>query len=259
MNTPAEHDGHTGIQSMTSEGVLNDIASGDKARQVMIAPSLISADWARAGAVIAELAEAGCEWLHFDAMDGHFVPNLTMGPMFLRALRPHSPLHFDAHLMLDNAGEYIDDFLKAGANSITVHVEGNPHLHRLVWRIKDGGALAGVVLNPATPTSALDAILPDLDMVLVMSVNPGFGGQKYLPLAVTKIKQLDQMRAERGLNFLIEIDGGMSAETIPAVVAAGVDVLVCGTSVFLEGQPLATNVRALREAVREGLDGVMRI
>jgi ribulose-phosphate 3-epimerase len=256
MNISAEQGDYGVSENMV--GARGDTTMSNSSRRVILAPSLISADWARAGAVVGELAEAGCEWLHFDAMDGHFVPNLTMGPMFLRALRAHSSLHFDTHLMLDNAGEYIDGFLEAGANSITVHVEENAHLHRLIWRIKDGGALAGAVLNPATPVNALDAILADLDMVLVMSVNPGFGGQKYLPLAATKIRQLARMRDERGLDFRIEIDGGMSAATIPAAVAAGADVLVCGTGVFLPGQPLATNVRALRAAIREGLDEVVR-
>src|SRR4028119_903193 len=157
-------------------------------RSVLLAPSLLSADWWNVAADVAELTQAGCEWLHFDAMDGHFVPNLTMGPMFLRALRPHSQLHFDAHLMLDNAGEYIDDFLQAGADSISVHVEGNPHLHRLISRIKDGGAQAGVVINPGTATTVLDTILPDVDYVLVMSVNPGFSGQKFIASAVQKIE-----------------------------------------------------------------------
>lgn len=224
------------------------------ARSVRLAPSLICADWARAGAVEEELAGTGCEWLHFDAMDGHFVPNVTMGPMFLRALRPHSRLHFDAHLMLSNAGDFITEFLEAGADSISVHVEGNPHLHRLLARIREGGAQAGVVLNPGTPPGALDAILPDLDMVLVMSVNPGFAGQKFLPSALEKIAHFARERQRRGLNFLIEVDGGMSPETAQAAVEAGADVLVCGaSSVFIKDQPLSDSVRAMRAAIGPAL------
>jgi len=215
-----------------------------------LAPSLIAADWSRITRDITELAEAGCEWLHFDAMDGHFVPNLTLGPMFVEALRPHSKLHFDAHLMLENVGDRIDEFVAAGADSITVHVEGNPHLHRLVWRIKDSGRLAGVALNPGTPVAALDAVLPVLDIVLVMSVNPGFSGQKFLPLALTKMQELARRRAELGLNFLIEVDGGMSPQSAPLAGAAGADVLVCGaSSIFLKGQALADSTRAMREAL----------
>ncbi|HVF10432.1 MAG TPA: ribulose-phosphate 3-epimerase [Abditibacteriaceae bacterium] len=217
---------------------------------IKLAPSLIAADWSRIAHDIAELAEAGCEWLHFDAMDGHFVPNLTLGPMFLDALRPHSTLHFDAHLMLANAGDSIDGFVRAGADSITVHVEANTHLHRLVGRIKDSGRRAGVALNPGTPVAALEAILPDLDIALVMSVNPGFSGQKFLPLALAKMEELARRRAEMGLNFLIEVDGGMSPQTAPLAVQAGADVLVCGaSSIFLKDQPLAASVRAMRESV----------
>lgn len=219
-------------------------------RRVILAPSMLSADWSQARAVVEELAVAGCEWLHFDAMDGHFVPNLTMGPMFLRALRKHSSLHFDAHLMQSNAGDYIDEFIAAGADSVNVHVEGSAHLHRMVHRIKDGGARVGVAINPATPPQMLDAILPDLDIVLIMSVNPGFGGQKYIESSTQRVAHFARVRAERGLDFMINVDGGMAPDTARRVVAAGADMLVCGaSSVFLAGQPLAQSVAAMREAV----------
>lgn len=219
-------------------------------RSVKLAPSMIAADWSRARDVAGELAAHGCEWLHFDAMDGHFVPNLTLGPMFLEALRPHSSLHFDAHLMLDDPGRYLDEFIRAGAASVSVHYEGNVHLHRLVWRIKDAGAMAGVVLNPATSPAVLEALLPDLDFVLVMSVNPGFSGQSFIPGALAKIAQLHEWRGERGLNFLIEVDGGMSPTVAPPVAAAGADILVCGaSSVFIKGQPLGQSIAAMRAAI----------
>lgn len=225
-------------------------------RQVKLAPSLIAADWWRVAEQVTELGEAGVEWLHFDAMDGHFVPNLTLGPMFVEALRPHSKLHFDAHLMLRSAGEMIDPFLKAGADSISVHVEENSHLHRLIGRIKDGGAQAGVVLNPATPVFSLEVVLPDVDYVLVMSVNPGFSGQKFIPSALDKIAHLKQMREQRGLDFLIQVDGGVAPDTAAKVVAAGADVLVVGSAMFHPQRSLAQSVELMRSAIEDGFNSV---
>jgi ribulose-phosphate 3-epimerase len=219
-------------------------------KEIVLAPSMIAADWSRAAAVVKELDEAGCPWLHFDAMDGHFVPNLTLGPMFVAAMRPHSDLHFDVHLMLSNPGDYIDEFVEAGADSIQVHYEGNVHLHRLVRQIKERGVQAGVVINPATPVSALEAILPEVDIVLVMSVNPGFSGQSFLPSALVKIEQLCRLRAETGANFLIEVDGGMSPQTAPQAVRAGAQILVCGaSSIFIPNQPLDKNVAAMYRSI----------
>ncbi len=215
-------------------------------REIIIAPSMLSADWWNVSDDVRALENAGCQWLHFDAMDAHFVPNLTLGPMFLQAVRPHSQLHFDAHLMMSDAGDYIDNFVQAGANSISVHVEANAHLHRVLHKIKDGGAQAGVVINPATPIRVLEAILPDVDYVLVMSVNPGFGGQKFLPLCLPKIAWLKTQRAERGLNFLIQVDGGVSVQTAPDVVKAGADVLVIGSALFRKDITLEESVRELR-------------
>ena len=219
--------------------------------QVTIAPSMISADWWNVSQDVQQLESAGCQWLHFDAMDAHFVPNLTLGPMFLKAVRSHSKLHFDAHLMMSNAGDFIDEFLDAGANSISVHVEANAHLHRVLDSIKSGGAMAGVVLNPATPVNTLDAILPDVDYVLVMSVNPGFGGQKFLPLCLTKIAALEQRRRELGLKFSIQVDGGVSLETAPLVVQAGADCLVIGSALFRKDISLMQSVQQMRASWEE--------
>lgn len=214
----------------------------------ILAPSMIAANWWNISKDVQALENAGCSWLHFDAMDGNFVPNLTLGPMFLEAVRPYTKLHFDAHLMIDNAGIYIDDYLKAGANSISVHWENNPHLQKVLSQIRAGGALAGVVLNPATPVQVLDVILDEVDYVLLMSVNPGFSGQPFLPLVIPKMQRLAQMRQERRLNFLIQVDGGVSVKNAAQLVRAGADVLVCGSSIFNE-HPLAENVEQLQHSI----------
>ncbi|PQV63407.1 ribulose-phosphate 3-epimerase [Abditibacterium utsteinense] len=220
-----------------------------KPEDIFLAPSLLAADWSRAGEQVQELQNAGVEWVHFDAMDGHFVPNLSFGALFMPALRRHCTLHFDAHLMVSNPQERIPEFLAAGAQSISVHVEGQTHLHRLIHQIKDGGALASAVLNPATPVETLDVILPDLDFVLVMSVNPGFGGQKFLPLALQKIEKLARLRVERGLNFKIEVDGGVVATNATEIVRAGADILVSGSGIFGGARSISENVAAFREAI----------
>lgn len=219
--------------------------------EIIIAPSLIAADWWRIADCVREAEQAGCSWLHFDAMDGDFVNNITLGPMFLEALRPHSKLHFDAHLMISHPADHVDAFISAGADSISVHAENQIHLHRLIAQIKEKNVMAGAVLNPATPVEVLEVVLPDLDYVLVMSVNPGFSGQQFLPLATAKVARLGQLRKENELDFLIQVDGGIGPETAPQVVQAGADVLVCGSSVFNDRTPVVQNVRAIRDALGE--------
>ena len=218
-------------------------------QDIWLAPSLLAADWSRAGEQVRDLDEAGVQWLHFDAMDGHFVPNLSFGALFLQAMRPHCAMHFDAHLMVANPADRLDEFLEAGAQSISVHVENQPHLHKLIWHIKDAGAMGGAVLNPATPIETLDVILPDLDYVLVMSVNPGFGGQKFLPLALSKIEHLARLREQRGLNFKIQVDGGVSATNVERVVRAGADIIVSGSGIFGAHERLQTSVDEMRAAI----------
>lgn len=215
----------------------------------ILAPSMIAANWWNISQDVAILERTGCEWLHFDAMDGHFVPNMTLGPMFLQAVRPHTKLHFDTHLMIDNAGDYIDNYLQAGTNSISVHWENNRHLQRVLTQIREGGAMAGVVLNPATPVHVLDAIIGDLDYVLLMSVNPGFSGQPFLPLVIPKIKKLARMRQEHQPNLLIQVDGGVDAGNAAQLIRSGADVLVCGSSLFNDKSPLEENIQKMRQSM----------
>jgi ribulose-phosphate 3-epimerase len=198
----------------------------------LIAPSILSADFTQLGNEIRAVEKAGADWIHVDVMDGHFVPNITMGPLVVEAVRRSTTLPVDVHLMIANPDAYIESFTKAGADIITVQVETCPHLHRSIHLIKEKGAKAGAVLNPATPLSALEWMLGDLDVVLIMSVNPGFGGQKFIASSLEKIRRLRALINDRGLNTLIEIDGGVNSNTVAAVVRAGADVLVAGSAVF---------------------------
>ncbi len=198
----------------------------------MIAPSILSADFARLGEEVTSVLEQGADIIHVDVMDGHFVPNITIGPLVVRAVRKITAAPLDVHLMIENPDAYIDDFAAAGADWITVHVETCNHLHRTIHRIKELGCKAGAVLNPATSLSTLDYILDDLDLVMLMSVNPGFGGQKFIPSAIAKTRELKNMIEARGLAAGIEIDGGVSPDTIGAIAAAGANIFVAGSAVF---------------------------
>jgi len=200
--------------------------------KIMIAPSILSADFARLGEEIAAVAEAGADVIHIDVMDGHFVPNITIGPLVVKAVRRVTELPLDVHLMIENPDQYLEDFAAAGADWITVHVETGYHLHRTVGRIKELGKKAGVVVNPATPLEFLDYILEDLDLVMVMSVNPGFGGQSFIPSALDKIRKIKEMIEARGLNVGIEVDGGVSPNTIGKISEAGANIFVAGSAVF---------------------------
>jgi ribulose-phosphate 3-epimerase len=221
-------------------------------RALRIAPSILSADFARLGEELRAVTAAGADYIHVDVMDGHFVPNLTIGPIVVKALRPHSALPFDVHLMIAPVDPYIPDFAKAGADIITVHAEAGPHLHRSLQLVKHQGKKAGVSLNPATPISAIEHVWDDIDLVLVMSVNPGFGGQSFIPAQLEKIAELRRRIDRTGRPIELEVDGGINAETAPQVVAAGADVLVAGTATFSGGPAAyAENIRRLRQPARQ--------
>lgn len=216
-------------------------------QKTRIAPSILSADFARLGEEIRAVTEAGADYIHVDVMDGHFVPNITIGPLVVKSARPHSKLPFDVHLMIAPVDPYIEEFAKAGADIITVHAESGPHLHRTIQHVKAQGVKAGVSLVPTTPPECLQYVIDDIDLVLVMTVNPGFGGQKFIRSQLDKIRAIRQMIDASGRDIDLQVDGGVNAETAAEVVAAGADVLVAGSAVFIgNAADYAQNIRKLR-------------
>jgi ribulose-phosphate 3-epimerase len=218
--------------------------------KVKIVPSILSADFARLGEQVREAVAAGADWIHIDVMDGHFVPNMTVGPLILRALRPVTDLPLDVHLMIEQPERLIPAFAEAGADRLIVHVETCPHLHRTIQQIRELNVKAGVTLNPATPLASLQEILPDVDQVLIMSVNPGFGGQSYIPRSTAKIARLRNMLDERGLTHVeLEVDGGIKPDNVAEVVGAGATALVIGSAIFNQETSVAQNIAALRRHI----------
>jgi len=214
-----------------------------------IAPSILSADFSKLGEEIKEVENGGADYIHVDVMDGHFVPNITIGPLVVNAIKPVTTLPLDVHLMIENPDQYIPAFAKAGSSIITVHQEACIHLHRTIQLIKDHNVKAGVVINPATPADVLLPILPDIDLVLIMTVNPGFGGQLFIPSALKKVEQIAAWRKEMKLSFEIEVDGGVNPKTAIQCTDAGADVLVAGSAVFNQ-QDRAAAISAIRQAVK---------
>jgi len=219
-----------------------------------LAPSILSSDFRRLGEEVAAVTDAGADYIHVDVMDGHFVPNITIGPLVVEAARRSTHLPLDVHLMISEPDRYLEDFVRAGANLISVHVEVLPHLHRTLQRIRELGVKASATLNPSTPLVTIEHVLEQLDMVLLMTVNPGFGGQEFIPAMIPKIRDLRRMIDERGLTVDVEVDGGINAETIGAVARAGADVFVAGSAVFHTSN-YGETLRLLRARIAEALKG----
>ena len=216
---------------------------------IKLAPSILSADFARLGEQIAEVTKAGADYIHVDVMDGHFVPNITIGATVVASIRPLTSLPLDVHLMIEHPERYVSDFVKAGADIITVHVEACPHLHSTVQLIKGLGVKAGVSLNPATPLNSVDEITPHVDLILIMSVNPGCGGQSFIPATLPKIANMRRILDDRKMNAELEVDGGITADNAREIVKAGANVLVAGNSVFKAKEGISQALQRLREAV----------